>query len=383
MDRNKGIATVPGTASLYNRALRKKMGLILCLGGVLVALAVVSIGLGRYEIGISQLIKLLMTGKEGPAHTVLWHIRMPRIMAAVISGAALALSGTAVQTLLKNPLASPFTLGISQGAAFGAAFAIVFMGAGMMEAIDPASAGSVVAEPLSCSVSLVALLEPITRFLSGIYAVTLFAFLGAMGATIAILLLAQYRRMSPHAVILAGIALSSLFTSGTILVQFFATETELATVVFWAFGDVARSNWSEISLIAFVFGIILCFYQYQQWNLNTLSSGDHVAKSLGVNIHRLRLQGMFLASLLTALVTAFHGVIAFLGLLAPHIGRKLVGADHRLLIPVSCTVGALLLLAADTAGRVLITSGSLPVGVLTSFMGAPLFLFLLIGMKER
>ncbi len=382
-DRNADTAAIPGTASLYKNALRKKMGLLLCLGGVLAALAVVSIGLGRYEVGISQIIHLLAGGKEGAAHTVLWHIRMPRIMAAVISGAALALSGTAVQTLLKNPLASPFTLGISQGAAFGAAFAIVFMGAGMMEAIDPTASGSVVAAPLASSAPPFTLLEPITRFFKGIYAVTFFAFIGAMGATAAILLLAQYRRMTPHAVILAGVALSSLFTSGTILVQFFATETELATVVFWTFGDVSRSNGHEIAIIAFAFGVIFCFYQYQQWNLNSLSSGDPVAKSLGVNVRRLRLQGMFLASLLTALVTAFHGVIAFLGLLAPHIGRKLVGADHRLLIPVSCTVGALLLLAADTAGRMLVTSGSLPVGVLTSFMGAPLFLVLLIGMKER
>jgi iron complex transport system permease protein len=128
---------------------------------------------------------------------------------------------------------------------------------------------------------------------------------------------------------------------------------------------------------------VLIYFLYQRWNLNAISTGDETARGLGVQIEHIRLAGMFLSALVSALATAFHGVIAFLGLLAPHIARRLAGADHGLLVPYSCLIGALLLLAADTIGRILVGSGSLPVGVLTSFMGAPLFLYLLIRGLNR
>ena len=298
--------------------------------------------------------------ESGPGQIVVWNIRMPRITAAIVTGCGLGLAGVAAQSLLKNPLASPFTLGISQGAAFGAALAIVFLGAGKMQgsSLRTAAAGSFL--------------------LSNVYAVTFFAFLGAMAATIIILLLARLKRLSPEAVILAGVALSSLFTSGTILVQYFASEVEIASVVFWTFGDVARSNWREIGILTLATLLVMVYFVFNRWNLNALSAGEDTARSLGVDVDRFRLWGMLLASLVAALATAFHGVIAFLGLLAPHIGRRLIGADHRFLIPYSCLIGALLLLMADTAGRLLVGSGTLPVGVLTSFMGAPLFLYLLL-----
>ena len=297
---------------------------------------------------------------SGAGKIVVWNIRMPRITAAIVTGCGLGLSGVAMQSLLKNPLASPFTLGISQGAAFGAAFAIVFLGAGKMpgSALRTADAGSFL--------------------LSNVYAVTFFAFLSAMAATIIILLLARLKKLSPEAVILAGVALSSLFTSGTILVQYFASEVEIASVVFWTFGDVARSNWREIGILTLATLLVIVYFVFNRWNLNALSAGEDTARSLGVDVDRFRLWGMLLASLVAALATAFHGVIAFLGLLAPHIGRRLIGADHRFLIPYSCLIGSLLLLLADTTGRLLVGSGTLPVGVLTSFMGAPLFLYLLL-----
>jgi iron complex transport system permease protein len=189
--------------------------------------------------------------------------------------------------------------------------------------------------------------------------------------------------MSPESIILAGVALSSLFTSGTILIQYFATDVEIATVVFWTFGDVARSSWQEIILLAVATAGVIIYFVFHRWDLNALAAGDDYARGLGVEINRLRLAGMFLAALLAALATAFHGVIAFLGLLAPHIGRRLAGSDHGLLVPYACLVGSLLLLSADTLGRLLVGSGTLPVGVLTSFMGAPLFLYLLTkGLKR-
>jgi len=331
---------------------------------LLALLVIVSILVGSYDLSPWRVVRTLAGCEAGPGKIVVWDIRMPRIIAALVAGGALGLSGMATQSLLRNPLASPFTLGISQGAAFGAAFSIVVLKAGSMQT------------------SALRTADTASYFINSVYAVTTFAFAGALTATAIILALARLRKMTPESIILAGVALSSLFTSGTILVQFFASDVEIATVVFWTFGDVARSSWTEIGILSVFFGGAILYYMYHRWTLNAMSVGEESAKALGVEVERVRLVGMFIASLIAALTTAFHGVIAFLGLLAPHIGRRLVGDDYRLLIPFSCLLGGLLLLTADTAGRLLMGSGTLPVGVLTSFMGAPLFLYLLMrGLK--
>jgi iron complex transport system permease protein len=351
--------------SRYKSILRRKVLLFAGLTGVLAALVVFSIVVGSYDLTPWRVVRTLLGLGEGPERIVVWNIRMPRIAAAIVAGWGLGLSGLATQSLLRNPLASPFTLGISQGAAFGAAFSIVILGAGGMRA------------------SALRTQDAASFFIHSVYAVTVFAFLGALLATVVILALARLRKMTPESIILAGVALSSLFTSGTILVQYFATDVEIATVVFWTFGDVARSSWREIGLLALITGGAVLYYLFHRWNLNAMAAGEESAMALGVEVERVRLAGMFIAALVAALATAFHGVIAFLGLLAPHIGRRLVGADHRLLAPFSGLIGALLLLAADTGGRLLVGSGTLPVGVLTSFMGAPLFLYLLMrGLKR-
>jgi iron complex transport system permease protein len=354
-----------GTVRAHLASFRPKVQLFLLLLFLFFILIIWSIAVGSYDLSLGSIVRALLGMEGDPQRTVVWGIRMPRIAAAIAAGCALGLSGIATQSLLRNPLASPFTLGISQGAAFGAAFSIVVLGAGGMR------------------VSALRTADVNGFAIQSVYAVTLFAFLGAIMATLIILLLARLRRMSPEAIILAGVALSSLFTSGTILVQYFATDTEIATVVFWTFGDVARSSWQEIGLLAVVTAMAVFYFLLNQWNLNAITTGEDGARALGVEVTRVRLAGMFLAALVAALTTAFHGVIAFLGLLAPHIGRRLVGADHRLLVPYACVIGSVLLLAADTFGRLLVGSGTLPVGVLTSFMGAPLFLYLLLRGLSR
>ncbi len=349
-----------GLIASYKGLLRQKVIFFFVLLALLGVLAIYAIAAGTYDLSPLKIIRALLGYKEGAAGVVIWNIRMPRIAAAIVAGWGLAISGVAVQCLLKNPLASPFTLGISHGAAFGAALAIVVLGAGAIQS-------SVLRTTAS---SLV--------FLENLFSVTFFAFLGAMVATLVILALSRVKRLSPGSIILAGVALSSLFVSGTILIQYFATEVEIATIVFWTFGDVSRSSWQEIGVMTAASVIVTFYFVLNRWSLNALSSGEDVAKGIGVEVEKIRLWGMLMAALVAALVTAFHGVIAFLGLLAPHIARRMVGADHRLLIPYACIVGALLLLLADTVGRILIGSGTLPVGVLTSFMGAPLFLYLLV-----
>ncbi|MBN1831865.1 MAG: iron ABC transporter permease [Deltaproteobacteria bacterium] len=352
-------------SDLYQKSIRKKIYLFGVLFLFLLVLIVHAIAVGYYDMSVRGIIETLLGFGTGSGNIVVWNIRMPRIVAAIVTGCALGLSGIAMQSLLRNPLASPFTLGVSHGAAFGAAFSIVFLGAGITQGSTMRMAG----------------VDGI--LLKNVYIITFCAFLGAMIATIVILLLARLKKMSPESIILAGVAMASLFTSGTILVQYFASEVEIASVVFWTFGDVARSNWLEIGLLTLVTFLVIVYFVFVRWDLNAVSAGEDTARSLGVEVDRFRLCGMLLASLVASLATALHGVIAFLGLLAPHIGRRLIGADHRLLIPYSCLIGALLLLLADTAGRLIVGSGTLPVGVLTSFMGAPLFLYLLIrGLKR-
>jgi len=344
---------------VYRGVIRKRIQLFFLILGLLLFLMLYAIAVGSYDVTVASLIRAVFRRADGPVETVVWNIRLPRIVAAILSGWGLGLAGVTFQSLLKNPLASPSTLGISQGAAFGASLAIVVFGAGGMQAGALRTQGA----------------SPFNIF--SLYTVTLFAFAGAVAATLIILALARIKKMSPEAIILAGVALSSLFVSGTILIQYFASEVEIAAVVFWTFGDVARSTWREIGLLGIAAFAITLYFVLHRWDLNALLAGEETAKSLGVEVEKIRVLGMLIATVLAALVTCFHGVIAFLGLLAPHIGRRLIGPDHRLLIPYSCLLGALLLLLADTVGRVVVGSGTLPVGVLTSFMGAPLFLYLI------
>jgi len=325
----------------YLKGLHQKVLLLAALMLAVFGVGVYAVAQGSYDIALRDIISVLFGGAQGTSRVVIASIRLPRVVAAVVCGAGLSISGLSIQSLLKNPLGSPSTLGISQGAAFGAASAIVVFG-------------------------------------SKAISVTAFAFLGAMTATLVILGLASFRRLSPEAIILAGVALSSLFASATILIQYLATETELAMVVFWTFGDVARSNWREIALTTGLVCVAALYLIALRWDLNVLSLGEETAKGLGVKVERIRFSGMVAAALVSALTTAFHGVIAFVGLIAPHMARQLVGDDHRLLIPFSAVLGALLLLTADTFGRILIGLGALPVGVITSFLGAPMFLYLLV-----
>jgi iron complex transport system permease protein len=272
---------------------------------------------------------------------VVWNIRLPRIAASLSVGWGLAIAGLFIQTLLRNPIGSQTTLGISQAAAFGASVAVVFS-------------------------------ETQTLSLAG------FAFLGAAADTGLILVLARVRRLSSEAVILAGVALASLFRAATIFVQYLADETQLAMAVAWSFGDVSRSSWTQILAVSAITVAAWLFGFAHRWDFNALDAGEQSARGLGVAVQRLRWQAMAVAALVAALATAFHGEIAFVGLIAPHMARRLVQADHRFLLPATGAIGALLLLVSDTLGRLLVGSGAFPVGVITSFLGVPLFLYLLL-----
>jgi len=178
--------------------------------------------------------------------------------------------------------------------------------------------------------------------------------------------------------ILAGVAISSMFTGATTLVQYFCDDVMVATVVYWTFGSLGRAGWKEIYLIFILSAVAFAYFVFNRWNYNAMESGVHTAKSLGVPVDTLILVSMMVCSLISAVSVAFVGCINFIGLIAPHMVRKFVGNDYRFLIPCSALMGAILMLVADVVSRTLIAPTILPIGALTSFLGAPIFLFMII-----
>lgn len=314
---------------------------------------------GSAAIGPAEVWSVLAGNADEITVRIVWDIRMPRALAALLAGLALSVSGAVMQSILRNPLASPFTLGISGAAAFGAAFAIVFTGAGtLFDGSGP-------------------FMQAAQR-----YAVMASAFVWSMASTLLILGIARLRGTTPEIMVLSGIAIGSLFGAGVSAMQYLATEVELAAIVFWMFGDLGRASWHDVSVLTVVLVPVIGFMLIMSWNYKALQSGDELAGSLGLRPGRIRLGGMLGASLATAVVVSFYGVIAFVGLVVPHMVRRLVGEDERFLLPASALFGALFLLVSDTVARTLFSPVVLPVGILTSFIGAPLFLFLLLrGMR--
>lgn len=321
----------------------------------LLAISAGSAGLPLREV----LLTLVGQGAEKSAR-VIWGIRMPRIVTALAGGIGLASVGCVMQALMKNPLASASTLGVSQGAAFGASVAMICFGAGMQsQTLD----GVTISNP---------------------YLVTICAFVCSMLATLVVLGLSRFRRVSPESMVLCGVALSSLFSGGTTLIQYFADDVKVAAVVFWTFGDLGRTSWREVGIMALVSGAAFCYFCLHRWNYNALQSGETTARGLGVNTQATRIVGMVICSATAAVIVSFVGIINFIGLIAPHLMRRLIGSDYRYLLPSSALAGALLLLLSDTAARLVVAPIILPIGAITSFLGAPMFLYLLFkGMGNR
>lgn len=326
--------------------------------GILLLISIYSLSIGGYKLSLSQIYHTLTGNGDKVTNLIIWNIRLPRIVAAIVAGISLAVSGAVMQCTLRNPLASPYTIGISYGAMFGAAFAIIFFNVGGAE-----STGKI--------------------FVNSPYLVTVFAFMGALIDALVILLLAKLRKLTPGAIILAGIAMGSLFSAGTMLMQYFANDLQLASIVYWTFGDLGRPLWGEVGIMAVIMVFSLIYFIYKRWDYNALESGEESAKSLGVNTESTRLWGMLVASLLVSVNVAFLGIIGFVGLICPHIVRIFIGGDYRFVIPISALFGAVLLLISDTVARTIISPIILPVGILTSFMGAPVFLYLLVKMYKR
>ncbi|AKB43027.1 MAG TPA: iron ABC transporter permease [Methanosarcina vacuolata] len=333
------------------------------MGGLLFLfiMLIYSISVGEVTIPPNEVLQTI-TGHSVSTKwdLIIWNIRLPQALAAIVAGAGLSVAGVAMQSILRNPIASPFTLGISNAGAFGAAVSVVVLGTGKMQ--------STVANAVT---------------INNPYLTTTVALFFCLLATGVILLISSIRGASPEVMVLAGVALSSLFTAGTAFLQYFADDTQLAAVVFWTFGDVGRVTWTELEIMAGVVLLAVIFFVANCWNYNAIDAGDETAKGLGVNVERTRLVGMVIAALVSAVIVAFLGVIGFIGLVCPHMVRRVIGDDQRYLIPGSTLFGGILLLASDTAARLIISPYVLPVSILTAFMGAPVFIYLLLKGYKR
>lgn len=347
---------------IYEAYVKRKTLFIVFLFLVLTLLTPASISIGSANLGLREVASSLLNKflpnypVNETTYLIIWNLRLPRVLMAIASGAALAASGMILQVILRNPLASPYTLGISSSAAFGASLAVI-LGAGVIGYKQ-----------------LVFINLPM---------ITVNAFCISIISAFTISLLSKIKGATVETMVLAGIAITYLFSALTSLIQYFGTEEQVAAIVFWMFGDLGKADWINLSIVSATTILSLPILLKLSWDYNALILGDEIAKSLGVHVDSLRIVSMILATLLTAVSVSFLGTIGFIGLLAPHIARMLVGGDHRFLLPTSCLIGAILLLTADMASRRLLPPLILPVGVLTSLLGVPLFLYLLLRRKRE
>ena len=337
--------------ALYHKNQIKSICFLAGLGVLLLVAVLLSLRAGSYNTPVVELIKgLFGKSADKKINLIVQNNRLPRILTAILAGGGLGLAGCVLQAVLRNPLASASTLGVSQGATFGAAFAIVVLDLGAAD-----------------------------RF-----GIPLSAFIGSIAVALVILGLSKFRQVSPEGIVLAGVAISSMFTGATTLIQYFANEVQLSTLVFWTFGDLGSTGWEDMGTMGIVIAVLCLYCISRRWDYNALLGGEEAAISLGINVKRLTLVSMLLCCLSSSVIVSNVGLISFIGLVAPHIVRMVVGNNHVYLIPGSILGGATLLLLGDLFARTVISPVILPIGAITSFLGGPLFLYLLFkGGKKQ
>ena len=317
----------------------------ICAGTLLFAIIAMGLGSSSTLDSIST-IKIMLGLEYGSdlQSAIIWELRFPRVLMAVIGGAALATAGALMQGCLGNPLVSPLTLGVASGAALGAAFAIVL------------------------GISIIPNLAIVAN-----------AFLFSLAVVAIIIQLGNMRSVSAESYILVGIAIT--FISGAIVSTFtyFATDAQLSQLTHWSFGSLSRPSLSNVVWISAAIICLMPSAMKWAWDLNTLSlGGDDFAISSGVDPSSTRRNILVLSALMTSIVIAFTGLIGFVGLAAPHMSRLVIGNDYRKLIPCSAVFGSFLMLFADTVGRTIFAPVIIPVGIMLAIIGGPFFMYLLL-----
>lgn len=339
-------------ARLYARFVRARL-LGLCLFGLAVLVSFLAdVATGPSSFPLPDILNGILdpASLDRGQSVILWNVRLPYAVMALLVGAALGLAGAEMQTVLNNPLASPFTLGVSAAATLGAALAIAF----------------VVHVP----------------FLGALYGVPLTAFVFAAGSILLIQLLARAYGASGETVILFGIAIYFTCEALLWLVQFVADADTLQQIVFWTMGSLTRASWDKIAVVAAVLAVMLPLSLHDAWTLTTLRGGEEQARSFGIRVERLRMISLLRVSVLAAAAVAFVGTIGFIGLIGPHIARLAFGEDHRFYLPGSALAGALILSLASIASKLIVPGLILPIGIVTALIGIPLFLALVLTRRH-
>jgi len=330
----------------YRRLLARRVCLLLVIGCALLGSVLLDLSTGSSGMGLGQLLQGLLHPQtlDVTDRVIIWNVRLPYALMAVLVGAALSLAGAEMQAILNNPLASPFTLGVSSAAALGASLVIVF--------------------PLS------------SALLSRDSLVALAAFVFACASMFLLHGMSRLRGAGVETLVLFGIALVFSCNALVALLQLLATEDVLQQLVFWSLGSVARANWDKLSILAVVLALIMPFSLQASSRMTLLRMGEDRAQSFGVDVRRLRFFSLLRISLLSATAVAFVGTIGFIGLVGPHIARILIGEDQRFLFPASALVGALLLSLSSVVSKIIMPGVIVPVGIVTALVGVPIFVAL-------
>ncbi|MBU9857952.1 FecCD family ABC transporter permease [Rahnella bonaserana] len=337
-----------GVMGRYQNIVRRRLLIMLVLVLAIVVSLVIDFIMGPSGLSLGTLWKTLFNAAAADPGTrvIVWDIRLPYALMAVAVGMSLGLAGAEMQTILNNPLASPFTLGVSSAAAFGAALAIV-LGIGIPGIPDQ-------------------------------WFISANAFIFALLAALMLDGITRWTRVASSGVVLFGIALVFTFNALVSLMQFIATEDTLQGLVFWTMGSLARASWVKLGVMLLAFLILLPWSMMSAWKLTALRLGEDRAVSFGIDVRRLRLGTLLRISILSALAVAFVGPIGFIGLVAPHIARLMFGEDHRFYLPASALIGALVLSMASVASKNLVPGVIIPVGIVTSLVGVPFFLSIIL-----
>lgn len=305
---------------------------------------IISLKFGAVDISLTQIKDALTQGANSDKYIIFYKIRLPRVILGAVIGMGLAVVGTVMQSIFQNPLVDSYTLGMSSGASLGAVIAIV---------------------------------TGISSFIPGTSTISFFAFIGAVSTLAFVYMLSSTSgKVSTASLLLAGIVVS-YFISAIISVTMMLNHDKIENIVFWNMGSIAGANWNKVTVASAV--IIPCsIILYYYWReLNVMSFGDEIAQHLGVNTNKIKLILLIVSSLIVGTVVSIGGTIGFVGLIAPHISRYFVGAENKKLMFLAAVTGSIIMMLADTLGRVIIRPAEIPVGIMTSVIAGPLFVYLL------
>ncbi|MGU3575200.1 FecCD family ABC transporter permease [Brucellaceae bacterium C25G] len=336
--------------TVHRKRERKRLSTVILFLLVMSVSLVLDVATGPSMLSPMEVIRSLTGLGERAAMTdsIVRHLRLPMALMAIVVGAALGAGGAQMQTLLNNPMASPYTLGMAAAAGFGAALVLAVGGLGLPVMV----------------------------------AVPLGAFVFSMLAALFLFILASMRHMNGQSIILGGIALLFLFQSLLSLIQFLSSPELSQQILFWLFGSLTKATWPTLILTALVTSFCCCLLMADSWRLAALRMGEVRAASLGVNVRLLRMKILIIVAVMTAPATSFVGVIGFIGLVAPHIARMTVGEDQRYFLPMSVIAGALILSAASVLSKSIIPGALFPVGIVTAIIGVPFLLWLIFSPRK-